>query len=131
AVISTRQPSKFFSCVEYEPRHGETQNSLFNTLGEEMDIIMKDASCACIRDNVLFGKDYDPISDVLRACALVIDVSCMVGGDMAYIGGERFNLSGGLRARLALARAIYHGSDLVSLDDVLSAVDAQVASWII
>ncbi|GKC26387.1 ABC transporter C family member 13, partial [Tanacetum coccineum] len=55
----------------------------------------------------------------------------MVGGDMAYIGEKGLNLSGGQRARLALARAVYRGSDLVMLDDVLSAVDAQVASCIL
>ncbi|KAI7753670.1 hypothetical protein M8C21_015812 [Ambrosia artemisiifolia] len=86
-----------------------------------------------IRDNVIFGKDYDPIrySAVLEACALDTDISLTVGGDMAYIGEKGVNLSGGQRARLALARAVYHGSDLIMLDDVLSAVDAQVASWIL
>lgn len=43
-------------------------------------------------------------SIVLEACALDIDVSLMVGGDMAYIGEKGLNLSGGQRARLALAR---------------------------
>ncbi|KVH98084.1 AAA+ ATPase domain-containing protein [Cynara cardunculus var. scolymus] len=83
-----------------------------------------------IRDNIIFGRDYDPIrySAVLEACALNTDVSLMVGGDMAYIGEKGVNLSGGQRARLALARAVYHGSDLVMLDDVLSAVDAQAIS---
>ncbi|KAA8540550.1 hypothetical protein F0562_024531 [Nyssa sinensis] len=86
-----------------------------------------------IRDNILFGKEYDPrrYSDVLQACALDVDISLMVGGDMAYIGEKGVNLSGGQRARLALARAIYHGSDIFMLDDVLSAVDAQVSSWIL
>ncbi|XP_071733419.1 ABC transporter C family member 13-like [Rutidosis leptorrhynchoides] len=86
-----------------------------------------------IRDNVVFGQNYDPIrySAVLKACALETDVSLMVGGDMSYIGEKGLNLSGGQKARLALARAVYHGSDLVMLDDVLSAVDAQVASWIL
>ncbi|KAJ0759942.1 putative ABC-type xenobiotic transporter [Helianthus annuus] len=86
-----------------------------------------------IRDNVIFGKDYDPIrySAVLEACALDTDISLTVGGDMAYIGEKGVNLSGGQRARLALARAVYHGSDVIMLDDVLSAVDAQVASWIL
>ncbi|GMQ09243.1 hypothetical protein CsSME_00052686 [Camellia sinensis var. sinensis] len=55
----------------------------------------------------------------------------MVGGDMTYIGEKGVNLSGGQRARLALARAIYYGSDIIMLDDVLSAVDAQVACWIL
>ncbi|PON89300.1 ATP-binding cassette containing protein [Trema orientale] len=86
-----------------------------------------------IRDNILFGKDYEwkRYSDTLRACALDVDISLMDGGDMAYIGEKGVNLSGGQRARLALARAIYHGSDTIMLDDVLSAVDAQVARWIL
>lgn len=86
-----------------------------------------------IRDNVIFGMDYNPrrYSHVLEACAMDIDVSLMAGGDMAFIGEKGVNLSGGQRARLALARAAYHGSDIFMLDDVLSAVDAQVASWIL
>ncbi|CAI9113865.1 OLC1v1014556C1 [Oldenlandia corymbosa var. corymbosa] len=82
-----------------------------------------------IRDNILFGRDYDltRYSDVLKACALDLDVSMMVGGDMACIGEKGINLSGGQKARLALARALYCGSDIYMLDDVLSAVDAHVA----
>ncbi|KAF7843202.1 ABC transporter C family member 13 isoform X1 [Senna tora] len=86
-----------------------------------------------IRDNILFGKNYDPkrYADTVQACALDVDISLMVGGDMAYIGEKGLNLSGGQRTRLALARALYHGSDVIMLDDVLSAVDAQVARWIL
>ena len=43
-------------------------------------------------------------TDTLQACALDVDISLMVGGDMAYIGEKGVNLSGGQRARLALAR---------------------------
>ncbi|KAI3512724.1 hypothetical protein L1887_20043 [Cichorium endivia] len=127
---------------------GSGKSSLLNTILGEMNLtkgfIHSSGSVSyvpqipwilsgTIRDNVIFGKDYDPrrYSDVLEACALDTDVSLMVGGDMAYIGEKGLNLSGGQRARLALARAVYHGSDLVMLDDVLSAVDAQVASWIL
>ncbi|KAL9386523.1 hypothetical protein Peur_019647 [Populus x canadensis] len=86
-----------------------------------------------IRDNILFGKNYDSrrYSDTIRACALDVDISLMAGGDMAHIGSKGINLSGGQRARLALARAIYQGLDTYMLDDVLSAVDAQVARWIL
>ncbi|XP_022998363.1 ABC transporter C family member 13 isoform X3 [Cucurbita maxima] len=86
-----------------------------------------------IRDNILFGKDYDPQRywDTLWACALDVDISLMAGGDMAHIGERGVNLSGGQRARLAMARALYHGVDILMLDDVLSAVDAQVADWIL
>ncbi|CAN8325085.1 unnamed protein product [Cochlearia groenlandica] len=86
-----------------------------------------------VRENILFGKTIDSkrYFDTLSACALDVDISLMVGGDMAFIGDKGVNLSGGQRARLALARAIYHDSDMYLLDDVLSAVDSQVGSWIL
>ena len=42
--------------------------------------------------------------EVLQACALDVDVSRMIGDDLAYVGEKGLNLSGGQRARLALAR---------------------------
>ncbi|WVY98151.1 hypothetical protein V8G54_030302 [Vigna mungo] len=53
----------------------------------------------CNQDNAL-----NRYTDTLKACALDVDVSLMIKGDMAYIGEKRVNLSGGQRARLALAR---------------------------
>ncbi|XP_073147479.1 ABC transporter C family member 13 isoform X2 [Henckelia pumila] len=82
-----------------------------------------------IRENILLGKDYDGkrYLEILRACALDLDVSLMLGGDSACVGEKGVNLSGGQKARLALARALYHEPDVYLLDDVLSAVDAHVA----
>lgn len=45
--------------------------------------------------------------DTLWACALDVDISLMAGGDMAHIGERGVNLSGGQRARLAMARSIH------------------------
>ncbi|XVE89152.1 hypothetical protein DITRI_Ditri19aG0127600 [Diplodiscus trichospermus] len=86
-----------------------------------------------VRENILFGKNLnlERYNDTLQACALDIDISLMAGYDLAYIGEKGTNLSGGQRARLALARAIYHDSDVYMLDDILSAVDALVAKWIL
>lgn len=47
------------------------------------------------------------------------------------VGGAGATLSGGQRARLALARALYRGADVVLLDDCLAAVDARVAAWVL
>ncbi|RAL41406.1 hypothetical protein DM860_010200 [Cuscuta australis] len=82
-----------------------------------------------IRDNILFGRSYDAMrySEVLRACSMDFDILRMAGGDMAHVGEKGVKLSGGQRARLALARAIYHGAYIYILDDILSAVDAHVA----
>lgn len=43
------------------------------------------------------------------------------------IGERGVNVSGGQKARISLARAIYSNADIYLLDDPLSAVDPQVA----
>ena len=63
----------------------------------------------------------------LEACALDHDLENLANGDLTEIGELGINLSGGQRARVALARAVYADADLYLLDDVLSAVDARVS----
>lgn len=46
------------------------------------------------------------------------------------IGERGSTLSGGQRARISLARALYKNADIYLLDDVLSALDAQVTASI-
>ena len=47
----------------------------------------------------------------------------MPGGDLAEIGEKGINLSGGQKARLALARAVYKRPDVIIMDDPISALD--------
>ncbi|KAJ2720120.1 hypothetical protein GGI07_004797 [Coemansia sp. Benny D115] len=83
---------------------------------------------ATLRDNILFGLKYDEAfyNRVIDACALRADLDVLAAGDMTEIGEKGINLSGGQKARVSLARAVYSRADVYILDDPLSAVDAHV-----
>lgn len=85
-----------------------------------------------IRENILFGKPYDKkrYRMTLFACCLEPDLDLIVGRDLAEVGERGITLSGGQKARIALARCVYAGGDVILLDDVLSAVDGKVANHI-
>ncbi|KAM9802673.1 ATP-binding cassette sub-family C member 4-like isoform 3-T4 [Syngnathus typhle] len=85
-----------------------------------------------VRSNILFGKELNRFKydRVLRACALKRDMELLPGGDLASVGDRGANLSGGQKARVSLARAVYRDADIYLLDDPLSAVDAEVGKHI-
>uniref|UniRef100_A0A182NL50 Uncharacterized protein n=1 Tax=Anopheles dirus TaxID=7168 RepID=A0A182NL50_9DIPT len=81
-----------------------------------------------VRQNILFGQpmEKDRYDSVVRACALVTDFEQLPDGDRTMIGERGAALSGGQKARISLARAVYRRADVFLLDDPLSAVDAHV-----
>ncbi|XP_071557590.1 ATP-binding cassette subfamily C member 4-like [Temnothorax nylanderi] len=85
--------------------------------------------CGTVKDNILFGQPYDKTryTQVANACALTKDFRQFPQGDMTMVGDRGVSLSGGQRARINLARAVYRQADLYLLDDPLSAVDSRVA----
>ncbi|CDH53086.1 abc metal ion [Lichtheimia corymbifera JMRC:FSU:9682] len=87
---------------------------------------------ATLRDNIVFGHRWDPAfyDRVLEACSLKSDIDILSAGDQTEIGERGINLSGGQKARVSLARAIYARADIYLLDDPLSAVDAHVGKHI-
>ncbi|KAA6386658.1 MAG: putative ABC transporter, partial [Streblomastix strix] len=81
-----------------------------------------------VRGNITFGSKFSKkkYNDVVRVCALEPDFQALAAGDMTAIGEKGVNLSGGQKARIQLARAVYSDRDIYILDDPLSAVDAHV-----
>ncbi|CAO3650125.1 unnamed protein product [Cunninghamella blakesleeana] len=87
---------------------------------------------ASIRDNILFGLPYNEkrYKDTLYVCSLIKDLSIFEDGDQTEIGEKGITLSGGQKARVSLARAVYSRAKIIFMDDVLSAVDAHTAQHI-
>nr|CAD7403769.1 unnamed protein product [Timema poppensis] len=81
-----------------------------------------------VRQNILFGQPYNPkrYNEVVKVCALKRDFELFANGDKTIVGERGVSLSGGQRARINLARAVYRESDVYLLDDPLSAVDTHV-----
>lgn len=81
-----------------------------------------------VRNNILFGQIYDKrrYNEVVKCCALSTDFEQFPMGDKTIVGERGASLSGGQRARISLARAVYKTASIYLLDDPLSAVDAHV-----
>ncbi|KAK9478295.1 P-loop containing nucleoside triphosphate hydrolase protein [Lipomyces japonicus] len=88
---------------------------------------------ATVKENILFGKRFHAgfYEKTVRACALIEDFAVLPDGDDTIVGEKGISLSGGQKARLSLARAVYSRADVYILDDPLSAVDQHVGRHII
>ncbi|ETN15412.1 hypothetical protein PPTG_21936 [Phytophthora nicotianae INRA-310] len=126
---------------------GSGKSSLINAVLGEMHqikgirVVQGDAAYASqqawiqnqtVRDNILFGEQYDAqhYHRVVKACQLLPDFEMLEQGDQTEIGERGINLSGGQKARVGVARAMYRARnfDFVVLDDPLSALDVHVAN---
>ncbi|CAK6954585.1 cystic fibrosis transmembrane conductance regulator [Scomber scombrus] len=78
-----------------------------------------------IRDNILFGLTYDEYrySSVIKACQLEEDFALLPEKDKTHLIEGGVTLSGGQRARLGLARAVYKDADLYLLDAPFTHLD--------
>ncbi|KAH8827185.1 multidrug resistance-associated ABC transporter [Flagelloscypha sp. PMI_526] len=85
-----------------------------------------------IKNNILFGYPFDEkrYKGVVECCALKPDFEMLEDGDETEIGARGVSLSGGQKARVALARAVYSPAKYVFLDDPLSAVDSHTSRFL-
>lgn len=85
-----------------------------------------------LKGNILFGDEYDEnrFDRAIHSANLEDDLRILPGGVLTEIGEKGINLSGGQKARVQLARAVYKNADIYLMDDPLSAVDAHVGEHI-
>ena len=81
-----------------------------------------------IEENILFfsQKKEEKYKKVISICQLEPDLLTLPMGDQTEIGEKGVNLSGGQKARISIARAIYSESEIYIFDDPLSTLDAYV-----
>jgi ATP-binding cassette subfamily C (CFTR/MRP) protein 4 len=81
-----------------------------------------------VKQNILFGNDFDEkrYEGTIKLCCMGQDIESFEYGSDEFVGDRGTTLSGGQKARLNLARAIYRDADVYLFDDPLSAVDANV-----
>ncbi|TKF55083.1 ABC transporter ATP-binding protein [Vibrio lentus] len=83
---------------------------------------------ATVEDNIRFGSldtelAKSQVDEVLELSQLANDVTRFEHGDQTLVGEKGIMLSGGQKQRLSIARALLEPTDLIIMDNVLSAVD--------
>lgn len=86
-----------------------------------------------IRNNIVFYNTFnsEKYHRVLSICQLNQDIDTFPGKDFTEISSNGTNLSGGQKARINLARAVYNEADIYIFDDPFTSVDSIIAKDII
>ncbi len=85
-----------------------------------------------VMNNILFGKPFNrkKYEETIHFACLKRDFELFTHGDQTMIGEKGATLSGGQKARISFARSLYSESDILLLDDLLSAVDVHVGKFL-
>ena len=83
-----------------------------------------------IKNNIVFYNQYDDTryKQVIKLCQLEKDLQAMSKGDDTMLNMNGMNVSGGQKARIALARCVYDmNAEMFVMDDVFASIDGKVA----
>ncbi|KAJ3850966.1 hypothetical protein EV368DRAFT_74841 [Lentinula lateritia] len=122
--------------MHFIPRNSGIHQSWFNLPRERGVAYAAQESWvqnATIKENIIFDSPFEATRyrQVLYQCALEKDLELFQAGDETEVGEKGLTLSGGQKARVTLARAIYSSAEVLLLDDVLAALDVHTSKWIV
>ncbi len=86
-----------------------------------------------LEDNICFGipselRDTERIQEVIDQANLRPYIHSLPLGLQTFVNERTTNLSGGQKQRIAIARALYHGGEILLFDEATSALDAETES---
>ena len=87
-----------------------------------------------IKNNIMFGSVNATDDDVIQAAKYAVvhdNIKKFVNGYDTVLGERGITLSGGQKQRISIARAIIKRSEILLLDDCLSAVDTETEEKIL
>jgi ATP-binding cassette, subfamily B, bacterial PglK len=89
-----------------------------------------------LRNNIALGVneseiDEEKIDIVIKQARLIELVNQLPQGKETFLGERGVRLSGGQRQRIALARAFYHGREVLVMDEATSALDSETEREIV
>ena len=122
-----------FSSDEQEKKE-ERRDSELKTRSAQRMVINGTISYACqipfvvndsIKNNIQFYNEENrsKFLKVIEACQLSDDLKLFPANEYSEVSPGGANLSGGQKARICLARAVYNEADIYILDDPISSVD--------
>ena len=127
-ILGILTPTAGRVLVDGRPLDAEALPAWQNRIGYvPQDVFLIDASVAA---NIALGVDPDRIdaAAVERAARLagIHDfVAALPEGYATGVGERGARLSGGQRQRIGIARALYHGPDVIVFDEATSALDGE------
>ena len=82
-----------------------------------------------VKQNIIMDQPFDQekFNRAVDAAELTSDIEIFPGKEMTELGARGVTTSGGQKARIQLARAIYSDRDIIIADDVLAAVDPAIS----
>ena len=113
--------------LDFFPKIKNNENEIFNIINGKISYAPQNPWIlnGTIRENIIFYNEFNKerYKKVLDICQLINDLELLPGGELTEISSNGTNVSGGQKARISLARAIYKNADIYLFDDPILSVD--------